>query len=102
MGPEGYYYALSTHASQRCNQRNLDTSDIEFVMRHGRRIYRTGAVFYCLTRRDIPSAFAKTHHRLVGSVVVQSFEGAILTLYRNLKAISDIKKKPKWRRPIAS
>ncbi|NPA06676.1 MAG: DUF4258 domain-containing protein [Chloroflexi bacterium] len=75
---------LSRHARVRCAQRGLRKRDVWYVLKHGTRIYRNGAVHYFLRRRDIPPADRKRYERLNGTGVVVSLDHSrIITVYRN-------------------
>lgn len=88
-------YMVSQHATRRMAQRNLDASDVAFVLKFGRRAHCAGAKFFFLGERDLPTGSEKYLARLVGAVVVVIKEKIIATVYRNRKAISRIKHKPK-------
>lgn len=82
------------HAKKRMAQRNLKLNDIEFVIENGQKIHRTGAVFYFFRKKDIPKGMEKDATHLVGIAVIVLNKN-IITTYRNPKAISKIKRKPK-------
>jgi hypothetical protein len=93
-----YKYTVSRHAARRMAQRNLDLGDVAVVLRFGRREHCAGAEFFFLGERDLPAGSEKMLARLVGTVVVVVNDRIIATVYRNQKAISKIKHKPKrWR-----
>ncbi len=48
--------AMSHHASGRAAQRNIETSDIAFVMTYGQRFFTGEAVQYFFGRRNIPES----------------------------------------------
>jgi hypothetical protein len=85
-------------------QRNVSLSDLEYVLEHGERIYRTGITIYVLRRRDIPQSDRKrsTITRLEGTVVLTGFmqDGRleIITIYRNKSACKVIRSKAKYDR----
>lgn len=87
------------HARRRAAQRNLTTTDVEYIVMWGREIRRTGAVFHCLAAKDIPAQHRHLPEimRLVGAVVLASREEEIITLYRNARALRDIQRKLKYR-----
>jgi hypothetical protein len=91
--------AYSLHASQRAARRNVVPDAVEYVLAHGRLTYRTGIRFYFLRRRDIPPADRRHGWcaRLVGTVVLVAPAGEIITVYRNRRALSAIRRKPKYR-----
>lgn len=53
------------HAVQRMAQRNLSKDEVLTVIRFGRKIYRTGVIFYFLGNRDIPKGKEKMLEKLV-------------------------------------
>ena len=91
----------------RAQQRNFNQAEIEYVLEHGRVLRRTGIRFYFLAERDIPHADLHTPwiQRLVGAtLLVDSTDRTLITLYKNPCALKDIKKKAKYRlnRPKAA
>jgi len=89
-------YRITRHALKRMAQRNLSLSDIALVLRLGRKECRTGVGFFFFGERDVPRGRELDLRRLTGTTVVAA-DGYILTVYRNERAISRIKRKPKWR-----
>jgi len=83
-------------------QRNISLSDLEYVLEHGERIYKTGIAIYILRKRDIPQRDRKTSKitRLEGTVVLTGFlqDGTqeIITIYRNKSARKGIRSKTKY------
>jgi hypothetical protein len=79
--------SLSSHAVQRLAQRNLSSSDVHYVYRHGRMHHTGKATFVHLGLRDIPQADRRNDRvrRLEGTVLVlDSSTGCHLTTaYRN-------------------
>lgn len=98
---ENKRYRLSQHARQRMAQRNLSRKDVGLVIRFGRKLYRAGAAFFFLGRRDVPKGREREFERLIGTTVVAA-EDEIVTTYRNDRAISRIKRKLKWDLPRRS
>ena len=91
---------FTKHARCRMDRRNFSELEVAYVMRHGQLFRRTGICFYFLAARDVPLADRKLPwvQRLVGLTVLTSPEqAAIITLYKNQKALRDIKKKSKFR-----
>lgn len=92
--------SLSLHAQQRLAQRNLDQRAIDYVLKHGRLIRRTGVQFYVLGARDIPLQDGRRSSitRLIGTTILVSRDGTIITVYRNrrtpLRAI--VRKQKHW------
>jgi hypothetical protein len=90
---------LSRHAQLRSSHRNLSNDDISLVLKFGQKVYRIGACFYFLGRRNLPESLRANNHyaKLVGTVLIVSQEGTIITLYRDPTALKKIRKKPKHR-----
>ncbi len=86
----------SNHAWQRMAQRNVSFEDVEYVLEHGEKIHRAGAVFFHLGKCNIPKAQRRLVERLEGTIVVLSRDlSVILTVYRNRQGgLGHIKKKP--------
>jgi hypothetical protein len=95
-------FALSKHAILRMAQRNVSLCDLEYVLEHGERIYKTGITIYLLRKRDIPKSDRKESKitRLEGTVVLAgpTQEGTlkIITLYRNKDAFRIIRCQKKY------
>lgn len=88
--------ALTRHAAQRLSQRNILPEELEFVLRYGRRTYRTGVRFVFLGKRDLPRGYERSHGHLVGVTVLQApDQGWVITAYRNTGASREIKRLPK-------
>jgi hypothetical protein len=77
-------------------QRNLSVGDVALVLRFGRKEHRTGVKFFFLGERDVPPGQERKLRRLVGTTVV-AVDECILTVYRNERALAQIKRKLKWR-----
>ncbi|NKQ34679.1 MAG: DUF4258 domain-containing protein [Chloroflexi bacterium] len=90
---------LTNHAVWRMAQRNVSEADICFVLEHGHKMYRAGAIFFFLRRCDFPKGTHRQYGRLEGTTVVISREThQILTVYRNRKnGLRHIKQKPRRR-----
>ena len=89
---------LSYHAQKRGQQRSYSPTEMAYVLEYGRLIQRTGTYFYFLAAKDIPNADRKLEwvRRLIGTTVLTSPDTqAVITLYRNHKALRVIKKKSK-------
>lgn len=89
-------YVPSDHAEIRMAQRNVSFEDIVFVLDHGRKMHKAGAVFYFLRKCDIPQGWQREFGRLEGTTVVLSRETAtIITVYRNRQTgLRRVKRKP--------
>lgn len=80
-------FDLTYHVEQRMAQRNLDWDDVHFVLQHGQRFHKAGAIHIFLRARDIPDELRaqKCFSRLEGTAIVVSRDdwGSIITVYRN-------------------
>lgn len=75
---------LTDHALWRMAQRNISLEDVLFVLDHGQKLYRAGALFFYLRKCDIPQKARRQFGRLEGTTVVLSREAPlVLTVYRN-------------------
>ena len=86
---------ITQHAHQRMSQRNVLERDIDIVLRFARHLRRAGADFYVLTKNSLPAHMNRQYARLIGTVLVFNDMGNLATTYRNKKALSSIKKKPR-------
>ena len=88
---------LSRHAKLRSSHRNLSDDDISLVLKFGQKEYRTGACFYFLGQRNLPKSLRADNRyaKLVGTVLIVSHDGTIITLYRDPTALKKIRKKRK-------
>ena len=87
-------YKLTEHASLRMAQRNLKRTDIEYVISHGQRVYRTGLVFIFLGRRDMTDDEHQERARLEGATVLMNPKTReVVTVYRNRNGLRRIKRK---------
>jgi hypothetical protein len=94
---------LSDHAEIRAAQRNLSYDEICFILTNGKRVRRSGVIFYCLQRKQIPPELPGNHpyRRLVGTTVILSRDGSIVvTAYRNEEAYRHDRRKAKYERRI--
>jgi len=93
---------LTQHAVLRMAQRNISLGDLEYVLDHGERVYKTGVTIYVLRKRDIPQNDHKKSEitRLEGTVVLTGFSQdgnlEIITLYRNKSAFRTLRCKAKY------
>lgn len=85
FGPTDFQqYVPTNHAEQRMAQRNLSFEDVHFVLEHGEKLHRAGAVFFHLGKCNIPKTQRRQVGRLEGTIVVLSRDlPLILTVYRN-------------------
>ena len=89
----------SAHALRRAAQRHLVPEAVDYVVAHGTCCHRTGIMFFFLGRRDVPpeDAGEEWAQRLVGTVVLASRDGEVITTYRNSRALRTILRKAKYR-----
>lgn len=94
---------FNDHAHQRIAQRNLSAKAVQYVITHGKRMRRAGAVFYYLRKCDLATDDHKNDAlvRLVGTAVVLSpDERTVLTVWRNRRnGLNHIQRKPKYAIP---
>jgi hypothetical protein len=93
---QGNDFSINHHAAQRMAQRNVNFADLEIVLRFGRVLHRTGAEFYFLAKRDLPDDLQRQFDYLVGATVILENE-KIITVYRNRRTLSRIRRKRKHR-----
>ncbi len=91
-------FRLTYHGLRRAAQRNLSPDELEYILTYGRRVHRTGVVFYFLGARDLPLSDQRDPRsmRLVGSVLIVEND-TLITAYRNPHALRCIKRKMKYR-----
>lgn len=82
---------VTAHALLRMSQRNISLSDVLIALKHGRRIHRSHADFWFLGWRDCPRGL----ERLEGLTVVVEGTRFLSTVYKNKRAISMLRRKPK-------
>lgn len=96
------------HAVQRMAERHLGYDEVQYVIRHGKRYYRTGVLFVYLRGKDIPETDRRfnQYSRLEGTaVLLDSRDGTnVITTYRNRgkNALKDIRRKPNYDRRSGS
>ena len=80
---------ITDHAWLRMAQRNLSLADVSFVVTHGQRYWRAGALHIVLRDKDISATERRLFGRLDGTVVLLDDAGTIVTtVYRgNPKSI---------------
>ena len=87
---------ITKHAKYRAAQSDIKNDEIETVLRFGRTINKGHALFCFLGRKDLPEELHRDDYfnKLVGTTIVMDFSGQeILTVYKNKKAIKNIKHK---------
>lgn len=93
----------TTHAAGRSARRNLSDDDVEFVLAHGRRVHRAGALHVFLAGRDIPAdkAIVRRYGHLEGTMLVlseDSGELVLITAYRNRRGFKAARTKSPYDR----
>ncbi len=95
----------TTHALCRQAQRNLSNEDIEFILKYGRRVHRTGVLHIFLGWRDIPTDKTIYQHfgHLEGTVLVVDAaysKPVLITAYRTNRerGLKQIRVKAKYNR----
>lgn len=78
-------YEFTPHALMRMAQRGLSVEDVRYVLRYGTLMYAGAAVVFFLGRMDIPKPDRRQYERLDGVAVVTSYEGWVITVWRNRK-----------------
>jgi hypothetical protein len=81
---------FSKHAKARSSQRGVKLNDIDYALLCGEKIYKQGLVFHVVQNK-----FLEKNSTAKNLVVITSYDGAIITAYKNPRAIKDIKKKHK-------
>ncbi len=74
---------LSTHALLRCGQRGLSVADLAYVVARGTYYEGNDADYIYLRQADILPCERKTMSRLVGTALVLSKRGMVITVWRN-------------------
>lgn len=100
---------LTQHCMTRCAQRGVSERAIDLACTYGRLIYSTGAQFLFMGRQEVETACAcgverQDVERCRGLVVLLARDGSVITVYKNDRALEDIRrKKPydKRRRTLA-
>lgn len=101
--PDWEYFDFAPHVQQRMAQRNLSWEDIRFVLQHGQRWHKAGAIHVFLGSRDIPYELRNRFARLEGTTVLVNPDSMdmIITVYRNRqRGTNQIRRKRKQRRKI--
>ena len=90
------------HSEQRQAERGIADAQLDYVMEHGTRLWRAGALHVFLRKRDIPSQDRRMYGKLEGIVVLLDPKGGtIITTYRGSRrtGLKSIRCKPKFCRP---
>jgi hypothetical protein len=84
--------ALSRHAKTRLIQRGIKLTDVEFTLRHGKRIYKQGLIFYIM----IDKVASNRGESVKNLVVLATHDGCIVTVYKEKNALKKIKRALKY------
>jgi len=95
FGGEGIPH-MTHHALRRTAQRNISEEAILATLHYGKKVHRTGRVFFILRKKDVVSI--PELKSFVGTTLLLGRDGTIITAYSNQKAYSVVKKKSKRRR----
>ncbi len=78
-------WVLTDHATERMDRRRLSRDAIACALRHGRKAYARGAVFFAIGRKEVQSC--RRHgidiRRHLNVQVVCTPNGVVLTAYRS-------------------
>lgn len=85
-------YKLSNTAIRKMARINVALSEIEFAIKKGQKVHRTGAVFYFLGKNDLPDG---TQFEKLNGLAVIVEDRTIITVYKNKKSLHNIKRKAK-------
>ncbi len=97
---------FSKHARQRGAQSNLCERDVEIVRRYGVLEHRTGVRFYFVGKREVERyrlvepRLTKLHDIVL--IVSNDDDCTVITVYRNSKALRDIRRKSKYHWGVAA
>jgi hypothetical protein len=91
---------FTQHAQLRAAQWNLQSDEVDYVIRHGEHYHQAGALIYYLRHRDIPWQDRQVDRwmRLEGTAIILSKDGQrVITVWRNQRdGLNRIKRKPKF------
>lgn len=79
-------FTITEHARRRMAQRNVTAKNILYILAHGYRVHRAGAVLVYLRRKDVPFKQRANDQirRLEGVAIVLNRESSvIMTVWRN-------------------
>jgi hypothetical protein len=98
-------FVMTKHAQVRCLQRGVRTADIEYLLAHGKKIYKQGLVFYVMLDKHIAQRGESVRHL----VALVSHDQHVVTVYKEKNALKKIKratkhdlKKSSWMSPVAA
>lgn len=91
---EANKYILSKHAELRMSQRNLSFEDLLIALQFGQKHHRSNSIFFFLGKNNLPKGAEKNFEKLIGTTVLV-IKNSIVTVYRNRRASSKIRRKAK-------
>jgi hypothetical protein len=91
-------YTHTDHSNKRSKQRGVSSKSIAFILENATPIYKQGFCFFSLKntgKKEVPKSLKRDS--LMNLVVMTCGSGeAIITVYKNLKAWKNIKRKHKY------
>jgi hypothetical protein len=91
-------YSHTNHSNKRSKQRGVNNESIVFILENATPIYKQGFCFYSLKntgKKEVPKSLKRDS--IMNLVVMTNASGAaIITVYKNLKAWKNIKRKHKY------
>jgi hypothetical protein len=88
-------FILTNHAQTRASQRGITFDMIQLTIRFGKLIMKQGLRYYVMTKNHLEKFDLKTRDRVRNMVVIVSSDHAVITCYKNEKALRHIKQKQK-------
>ena len=71
-------FIYTEHVGRRSNQRGIRRKDIEYAIKHGRKIYKYGGICFFVGKKEVD----REHDKLNGLHVIIE-DNAIVTAYKN-------------------
>ena len=86
----------SVHAQERANFRGITRKMMADTIKFGRKVHRQGLEFYVMLKKCLQDEWdSKYCKRVVNTIVIVGGNDEVVTVYKNPKAYSSIKKKNK-------
>ena len=94
---------VTLHALERAARRGVSPDAVGWALEHGRVVHSTGIRFHFLGRREVEEACAcgadrRAVEKCQGIVVLVGDDGCVITVYRNRRALADIRRKQPYDR----
>lgn len=84
------------HSTKRCQQRGVTEQMIDDTIHFGEMIRKQGLRYFIMTKKCLSYFHQKQYNeRVQNTVVILNPDNSILTVYKNSKALKNIKKKSK-------